>query len=51
MKLWTIKTNECIKTTEAHQDKAWALAVSNNEEFLVTGGADSTIILWKVIII
>uniref|UniRef100_A0AAR2J984 Transducin (beta)-like 3 n=1 Tax=Pygocentrus nattereri TaxID=42514 RepID=A0AAR2J984_PYGNA len=25
VKLWTIKTNECVKTFDAHQDKVWAL--------------------------
>ncbi|KAJ8318545.1 hypothetical protein KUTeg_003636 [Tegillarca granosa] len=47
VKLWTIKSNECIKTLDEHQDKIWALAINKNENIAVTGGADSTIILWK----
>lgn len=48
MKLWTIKSNECVKTFDEHEDKVWALAVSKTETVAVTGGADSTIIIWKV---
>uniref|UniRef100_A0A8C7QY21 Transducin beta like 3 n=1 Tax=Oncorhynchus mykiss TaxID=8022 RepID=A0A8C7QY21_ONCMY len=29
VKLWTIKTNECVKTLDAHQDKVWGLHVSS----------------------
>ena len=48
LKLWTLKTSTCEKTFEAHQSKAWALAVHPNEELIVSGGADSTLITWKV---
>ena len=48
MKLWTIKTNECTKTFDAHEDKAWALACNKEEDLVVTGAGDSTVIVWKV---
>ena len=48
MKLWTIKTNECAKTFDAHEDKAWALACNKEENLVVTGAGDSTVIVWKV---
>lgn len=48
VKLWTIKTNECVKTFDAHQDKVWALHSSSTDDLMVTGSADSTITLWKV---
>lgn len=48
VKLWTIKTNECVKTFDAHQDKVWALHGSSKDDLMVTGSADSTITLWKV---
>uniref|UniRef100_A0A671N1F7 U3 small nucleolar RNA-associated protein 13 C-terminal domain-containing protein n=1 Tax=Sinocyclocheilus anshuiensis TaxID=1608454 RepID=A0A671N1F7_9TELE len=47
VKLWTIKTNECVKTIDAHQDKVWALHGSSKDDLMVTGSADSTITLWK----
>ena len=49
MKLWTIKTNECVKTLDAHDQKIWALAVNQTEGVVVTGAADSNIIMWKVV--
>lgn len=48
VKLWTIKTNECVKTFDAHQDKVWAVHGSSKDDLMVTGSADSTITLWKV---
>ena len=48
MKLWTIKTNECVKTLDAHQDKVWGLHVSRQDHKMVTGSADSTITIWDV---
>ena len=48
LKLWTIKTNECVKTFDAHDDKVWALAVNKAESCVVTGAGDSNIIMWKV---
>ena len=51
VKLWTIKVNECVKTFDEHTAKIWGLAVGKKEDVLVTGGADSTVIIWKVCII
>lgn len=48
VKLWTIKSNECVKTFDEHQDKVWALHGSGKDDLLVTGSADSTIVIWKV---
>uniref|UniRef100_A0A8C6P2F7 Transducin beta like 3 n=1 Tax=Nothobranchius furzeri TaxID=105023 RepID=A0A8C6P2F7_NOTFU len=48
VKLWTIKTNECVKTLDAHQDKVWGLHGSHKDDKIVTGSADSNIIVWEV---
>lgn len=48
MKLWVIKSNMCVSTMDEHEDKVWSIAVSKEEDHIVTGGADSSIILWKV---
>ena len=50
LKLWTVKSNECVKTLDEHEGKAWAMAVSHNEDVMVTGAEDSNILVWKVII-
>ncbi|XP_010783847.1 transducin beta-like protein 3 [Notothenia coriiceps] len=46
VKLWTIKTNECVKTLDAHQDKVWGLHSSQKDNKIVTGSADSNITVW-----
>lgn len=54
MKVWTIKTSECVATIEAHDDKGWALCAGTEPKAkdtaplnIITGGADSNIILWE----
>ncbi|XP_040295657.1 transducin beta-like protein 3 [Bufo bufo] len=47
LKLWTIKTNECIKTLDGHEDKVWGLHGNKLDNGVVTGSADSSIVLWK----
>lgn len=48
IKLWNIKSSECVKTLDAHEDKVWALDVSRDEETLVSGAGDAAVILWQV---
>jgi len=50
MKLWNVKTSECVKSLEVSDDDAtvWALAVNAKEDCIVTGASDSTLTLWKV---
>ncbi|CAH1795467.1 unnamed protein product, partial [Owenia fusiformis] len=47
VKLWTIKNNECVKTFDEHSDKVWALTSSATEDVIVTGAADSNILIWR----
>ena len=47
MKLWTIKTLECDTTMDAHQDRVWALDIAEDENEIVSGGADSRLVVWK----
>lgn len=51
VKLWTIKTNECVKTLDAHQDKVWGLHGSRRDDKMVTGSADSNITVWEVSVV
>jgi U3 small nucleolar RNA-associated protein 13 len=46
IKLWTIRTNECQCTIDAHDDKIWALDLSPTGT-LFSGGADSKIAVWR----
>jgi len=50
IKLWTIRTNECETTLDAHSNKVWAMDLAgseNAEDLLVSGAADSKILVWK----
>ncbi|KAG1331252.1 transducin beta-like protein 3 [Cocos nucifera] len=46
VKLWTLKSNECIATYDQHEGKVWALAVGRKTEMLATGGTDAIVNLW-----
>lgn len=47
VKLWTIKTTECVTTLDNHTDKIWGLAVRHDERIVVSAGADSMVNFWK----
>lgn len=47
VKLWTIKTNECVSTFEdQHEGKIWAMSLTKDNKRLVTGGVDSILNVW-----
>lgn len=48
VKLWTIKSNECVRTLDAHEDKVWGLHCSRLDDRALTAASDSRVILWKV---
>lgn len=47
VKLWTIRTNECEATMDGHTNKVWALDISTDGKTLVSGGADSRLVVWE----
>ena len=50
VKLWTIRTNECETTLDGHSNKVWAMDLagsSENGDVLVSGAADSKILVWE----
>ena len=48
MKLWGVRTSECLATYDEHEAKVWALHVAGaNDSVLVTGGADARVNLWR----
>ena len=47
IKLWNIKTNECVGTFDEHSNKTWSLCVSKDENKFVSGGADGRLVIWK----
>lgn len=47
VKLWTIRTNECVSTFDEHEDRVWALTTDEEDKYMVTGGGDSKIVIWQ----
>ena len=45
MRLWNIRSNECVFTLDAHDDKIWALDLE--DDMIVSGGADSRLKMFK----
>ena len=47
LKLWNIKSNDCVGTFDEHDNKVWALCVSKDEMKFVSGDADGKLVVWK----
>jgi WD40 repeat protein len=45
-KLWDIQNLTCVDTLRGHRDSVNSIAFQNFSNFLVTGSADSTLMLW-----
>ncbi|CEM35908.1 unnamed protein product [Vitrella brassicaformis CCMP3155] len=45
VKLWNVRTTECNATFDQHEDKVWCMDL--REDVMVTGGADSKIVIWR----
>ncbi|MCJ1354296.1 MAG: hypothetical protein MMC33_004284 [Icmadophila ericetorum] len=48
VKLWGVRTSECLATFDEHEAKVWAMHVAGaNDSLLVTGGADARVNVWR----
>jgi U3 small nucleolar RNA-associated protein 13 len=48
MKLWTVADGECVTTLdEPHDQRVWGLAADPKDRMLVSGGADSRLVVWE----
>ncbi len=47
MKLWNVKTGECLKTLQGHTSSVLAITFSPNGQLLASGGYEQTIKLWQ----
>ncbi len=52
LKLWTVKTAECAATISEHSEEdslrdVWALDITADDEYIITGGTDSRINILK----
>ena len=48
IKIWDIKTAECLKTLEGHKYSVNSVAISPNGKYIVSGSSDSTIKIWNI---
>lgn len=49
LRLFTLRSQECISTMEEHDDRVWAIDSFHtaSDHYLVSGGSDSKLVLWK----
>lgn len=48
IKVWDLSTNFCMETHLAHRGETWALAVSPNQDKVVTAGPDGELKFWTM---
>lgn len=47
IKVWDLRTNECIATRSFHMGSVLCLRVSNLSSWMVSGSSDSTCVIWQ----
>ncbi len=48
VKLWSVRTSECLRTFDEHEAKVWAMHVGGDgDSLVVTGGADARVNVWR----
>ncbi|KAG5456154.1 MAG: WD40-repeat-containing domain protein, partial [Olpidium bornovanus] len=48
LKLWDLATQHCVETHVAHRSECWAMDVDPGRNYLVTGGGDAELKMWKL---
>lgn len=48
IRLWDIRTNDCVKTMDGHESTVFSLALLPDHQRIATGSADKTIRLWDI---
>lgn len=48
VKLWDVRTGECIQTVEGHTAPVWYVAFSPDGEYFASGSWDNTVLIWDV---
>ena len=47
LNLWNVTAGARVVSVDAHEDKAWALAVASDGDWVATGGTDASMSLWQ----
>ncbi|ODV59990.1 snoRNA-binding rRNA-processing protein DIP2 [Ascoidea rubescens DSM 1968] len=48
IKLWDLKTRQCIETHLAHTGECWALNVNNSNTIAITSGVENNFKIWEI---
>lgn len=47
VKVWNVKTEECLDTLDGHEERVWGLDCTQTGEQIISGGADGMIRFWQ----
>ncbi|GME84515.1 unnamed protein product [[Candida] boidinii] len=48
IKLWDLKSQQCIETHVAHTGECWSSAINHTNELLITSGVENQLKIWKI---
>ncbi|QPG76273.1 hypothetical protein FOA43_003659 [Brettanomyces nanus] len=48
IKLWDLKSQQCIETHMAHSGECWSLALNTTKEMCITCGMENQVKIWKI---
>ncbi|KKR67263.1 MAG: NWD2 protein [Candidatus Uhrbacteria bacterium GW2011_GWE2_40_58] len=47
IKVWNVKTEECMRTLEGHRNRVYSVVFSPDGKWIVSGSYDKTIKIWN----
>ncbi|PWN34934.1 WD40 repeat-like protein [Meira miltonrushii] len=47
VKVWNVRTEECLDTLDGHEERVWGLDCTQSGEQIISGGADGMIRFWQ----
>ncbi|CAD5125830.1 DgyrCDS14032 [Dimorphilus gyrociliatus] len=48
LKVWDLETEKLLHTLNGHTDQVWCCTISSDGDWIVSGGRDGTVRLWKL---
>ncbi|MEM1307979.1 MAG: WD40 repeat domain-containing protein [Cyanobacteria bacterium P01_H01_bin.153] len=48
IRLWDLRSGECLKILEGHSHWIWTVAISSDDRFIASGGDDCEVKIWDV---
>ncbi|KAI8983108.1 WD40-repeat-containing domain protein [Pilobolus umbonatus] len=48
IKLWDLSTQHCRETLVGHRSEVWSFAVSQDQQIIISGGAETHLKAWKI---